>query len=287
MHRESEPALEFGAFVYSEGTEYGGIVDGMKTGTNENTITYSGRTWHGILNSKVIEPDAGEAYYIVSGDAHAILSALIARLGLSGLFTVEESASAITVKSYKFNRYCKAYDGICKMLKNSGAKLQMKWEKRSVVLSVVPVVDYSNAPIDGDIADLSVEQYKNKVNHLICLGSGELAEREIIHLYVNQFGKIGDVQYYTGLDEVTDVYDYSNVQSAEELRESAIDHFEKLLDIDKADISIPESMDLIYDIGDFVGASETRSKINVKAAVTQKIVKIKNGAISTEYKTGG
>lgn len=284
---ENEPILQFGSCVYIEGTEYGGIVDGVETGSDSNTITYSGRTWHGILNSKIIEPDAGEDYYTVSGDAHVILSALIDRLGLSGLFTVDETASTVTVKTYKFNRYCPAYDGIRKMLKSAGAKLQIRWEKRSVVLSVVPVVDYTTAPIDGDVADLTVKLHNNKVNHLICLGTGELSERQVIHLYVNQFGKIGTVQYYTGLDEVTDVYENTSVQTTEELLEGGIERLEELMDIDKAEISIPQTIDLTYDIGDLVGASETRSGISVKAAVTQKIVQIKNGTISTDYKTGG
>ena len=67
------PILESGAMTYIEGTEYGGIVDGRKTTTNGETITYVGRTWHGILNSKIIEPDTGEDYLVVSGDANEVM----------------------------------------------------------------------------------------------------------------------------------------------------------------------------------------------------------------------
>lgn len=282
----NEPVLEFGAFAYIEGTEYGGIVDGIKTSTNGNTITYTGRTWHGILNSKVIEPDPGENYLVVKGDAHEILTMLIDRLGLGGLFTVAD-APGVTIKTYKFHRYCMAYDGIIDMLGDNGAKLKMSFENRSVRLSAVPLADYTDAPVDGDIATLKVEQYTHKTNHMICLGKGDLAEREVIHLYVDQFGKIGDVQYYTGLDEVAETYDNSSAESSEDLRDGGVSRLKELMKADKAEISLPENESLSFDIGDIVGATEYKSGVRVSATVTQKIVKINNGAVSTDYKTGG
>lgn len=282
-----ENTLEFGAFAYIEGTEYGGVVDSMKSTTNGETIVYGGRTWHGILNSKIIQPDAGADYYTVSGDANVILSTLITRMGLDSLFTVSAELSHITIPTYQFKRYCKGYDGIRDMLASAGAKLHIVWKDRSVVLSAVPIVDYTDAPVDGDIATLTVEQHRQKVNHLICLGAGELAEREILHLYVNQVGKIVDSQYYTGVDEITETYDYSNVESSAELRKGGIEKLTALINTDKAAISVPETLGLSYDIGDIVGASDIKSGVKVSAAVSQKIVKIQNGAIRTDYKTGG
>ena len=280
----NEALLESGAFVYMEGTEYGGMVGGMKTSTNGESITYKGRTWHGIINSKVIQPDAGEDYLVVSGDAHEILSMLIDRMGLSGLFVAAENPSNVNVKKYKFHRYCKGYDGIRDMLEDNGAKLKIAWVDRAIVLSAEPIVDYTDSPIDGDIATLTVERHDKKVNHLICLGKGNLAEREVIHLYVDQFGRIGDVQYYTGVDEYAETYENSN---SEDLRSDGIKKLKELQNSDNAKIALPETEGLFYDIGDIVGASEVRTKVSVSERVTQKIVKINNGVVSTEYKTGG
>lgn len=279
-----EPMLETGAFVYMEGTEYGGMIDGLNASTNSETITYKGRTWHGIMNGKVIQPDSGEDYLVVSGDAHEVLSFLVARLGLSGMFVAAKELSGIYISGYKFARYCKAYDGIRAMLAAFGAKLKIAWQNRYVVLSAEPIVDYTDSPVDGDIATLSVERYDNKVNHLICLGKGELAAREVIHLYTDPFGGIGDVQTSTGLFEITDVFENSN---SEDLRSEGIERFTELLNTDKAEIAIPETEGLTYDIGDIVGATEHKTGISVAAPVTQKIVKIYNGVVSTEYKTGG
>ena len=280
----NETMLESGAFMYMEGTEFGGMVGGLKTSTNGETITYNGRTWHGIMNSKVIQPDTGKDYLIVSGDANEVLSFLITRLGLSGLFVAAEELSGVSISGYQFNRYCKGYDGIRAMLAASGAKLKIVWKDRAVHLSAEPIADYTDSPVDGDIATLTVERHEKKVNHLICLGKGDLAAREVIHLYVDQFGRIGDVQYFTGLDEIVETYENSN---SDNLRSDGITRLTELRNIDKAEIALPETEGLSYDIGDIVGATEYKSGVSVAATVTQKIVKIKNGVVSTEYKTGG
>ena len=279
----AEAMLDYGAFIYMEDTEYGGIVDAKKVITNSESITYMGRTWHGVLNSKIIEPDTGENYCVVSGDANQILSMLIVRMGLSELFTVKKEAAGINIGRYQFQRYCKGYDGIADMLSDNGAKLKIVWKNQSVELSAVPIVDYTKNPIDGDTTTLTVEQHQKKVNHLVCLGKGELSEREVIHLYVDQNGNIGDTKYYTGVDEVTDKYENTN---SEDLRSDGVKRFKELLDNDKAEINLNENDDLAYDIGDIVEASDVQTGVAATASVTQKIVRINNGAISTEYKTG-
>lgn len=279
----SEAKLEYGAYIYMEGTEYGGIVDAKKTKTNSESVTYTGRTWHGILNSKVIEPDPGDDYFIVSGDANDVLSALIERMELSDLFTAKDVAAGIDIAKYQFHRYCKGYDGIVDMLSENNAKLKIEWENRCVKISAIPLNDYSDYPVDGDIATLTVEQHDKKVNHLVCLGGGELSERVVIHLYANQNGDIVDEQYYTGLDEIAETYDYAN---SENLRADGIKKLKELRDNDKAEIKLPEDGELTYDIGDIVQASDVNTGVVATASVTQKIVKINNGTISIDYKTG-
>lgn len=280
---KTEAKLEPKSFVYIEGTEYGGIVDARRTTTSENSVTYKGRTWHGILNSKVIEPNSGLNYLVVSGDANSILRSLISRLGLAGRFVVAEESSGISITGYQFHRYCKGYDGIRAMLAANGAKLKIAWRDRAVHLSAVPIVDYTENPVDGDVATLTVERNETKVNHLICLGRGELSEREVVHLYVGEYDNICDEQFYTEMDEVADVYENTN---SEDLRSDGIKRLKELRDNDKAELDLQESNSPAYDIGDIIGASDVESGISVSSAVTQKIVRINNGAISTEYKTG-
>jgi len=199
-----EKPIEYGAVIYIEGTEYGGIIDGAETSTNGDTVTYFGRTWHGVLNSKIIVPAAGADYYTASGDVVFIVDTLIYDLSLGGLFYTTWEASGVTVNNYKFKRYCAGYDGIRDMLTSAGAKLLISWnaQARKVQLDCAPAVDYSQNPVDGDMAQLKVTQNAQKVNHLICLGKGELSAREVIHLYADASGNIGDTQTYSGINEV-------------------------------------------------------------------------------------
>ena len=282
---KSEPMLEDGALIYIEGTEYGGMVGGMKSNTEDETRVHLGRTWHGILNGKVICPDAGQDYLVVTGDANEVLAVLIDRLGLSALFSARSAKSGVNINGYKFARYVHGYDGLRAMLTSKAAKLKMAWVGSSVELYAEPVVDYTDQPVDDDEAALSVERYSTKVNHLICLGQGDLKDRQVIHLYVDQFGQIGDVQYFTGLDEVTAVYDYSSVESLDELRAGGIEYLTEQRNVDQVSLTVYEGSDLEYDIGDIIGGTDNTTGNTAKAAVTQKIVKINNGVVSVDYKT--
>ena len=275
-----------GFFLYIEGTEYGGIIDSIRIDTEFSLLTYMGRTWHGILESKVIEPNAGEGYLVMDGEANEQLAFLVERMGLGALFCVSEEDSGIEVSNYKMNRYIEGYTGIRKMLKASGAKLHISFKNGMVELSAVPLVDYSNdEQFDEDQIDFLVTKHHRPINHVICLGRGELAEREVIHLYADESGNISDVQVFTGLDEVTAKYDFSSVESSEELRQGGIDIIKESWASDEVSISF-DSDASVYDIGDIVGAKELTTGIEVAANITKKIVKIQSENITISYKVG-
>ena len=97
--------LTFGSLVYVDGTEYGGIVDdvGSDTTGRIHKAVYGGRTWHGVLEGRVLRPDRGADYLSVSGEANAVLLQLVHRMGLAELFAVDASDSGIRV-GYRFAR---------------------------------------------------------------------------------------------------------------------------------------------------------------------------------------
>lgn len=218
-----------GFFVYVKDTEYGGIIDSICPDTEKNVLKYKGRTWHGILENKVIEPGEGEDYLIVSGDANDVLSVLIEKLGLNGLFCVEETESGILISNYQFKRYVKGYTGIRKMLSSVHAKLEMRFENKKLTMKAMPVYDYSiDEEWDESQIDFQIEKNYRPVNHLICLGSGDLKERNVIHLFTDENGGVQpyavtdnpykDSDYITdksnqilkGEKEVAETYDYNN-----------------------------------------------------------------------------
>jgi len=272
-------------FLYIEGTEYGGIIDGIKSDTTNEEVVYHGRTWHGILNSKIIEPNAGEAYLVISGEANSVISSLLTRLHLTDLFEASSEDSGLTISGYKMNRYIGGYDGIIKMLKAVNAKLMIKFQDGKAVLSAEPIQDYTqDGEIDSDLINLNIKQTVNKVNHLICLGQGELEERLVLHIYADADGNISQTQTIFGTAEYSAVYDYSSVESEEELFASGKEKLKELWQQDDIDADINEADDS-YDVGDLVGATDHITGIRITVPVTKKIVTIKNGVVAVNIKT--
>ena len=227
----SEHCMEPGCVVYAENTEYGGIIDTLNPNTKDSTLTYKGRTWHGILNSKVLEPDAGEDYLILSGEANSVLKEIITRLKLNDVFSVSEEDSGIEIIHYQCSRYPCAYDEIRKMLYEFMGKLTINCQMKTVLLSVSPLYDYSaDEEWDANQLDFTIEKNYHPVNHLICLGGGDLKDRHVIHLFTDENGGIQPYSFYDNpyqdadyildkrnqilkeQEEVVEVYDYGNAQ---------------------------------------------------------------------------
>lgn len=270
--------------VYIEGTEYGGVVDAIEVDTETKTIKYKGRTWHGILNSKCIEPASGQNYYTASGDANTVLDTIITKLSLSGLFSASSSSSGITISSYQFKRYCMGYDGIRDMLQSVGAKLHVEWSDGSVVLSAVEIDSYEDDELDSDHIGLKIQRTYNPVNHMICLGSGTLSNRTVINLYCDADGTISTTQSITGLDEVVYVYDYPNVESSDDLLAEGKKKLKELNGADVVEMNLDSTFS--FDIGDIVHAEDITTGIAVERRVIKKIVTINNDRLTVNYKVG-
>ena len=224
---------EKGFFLYAEGTEYGGIIDKIRVNTEKDEVTYKGRTWHGVLENKVICPDEGQDYLLLHGEANAVLQQIINRIGLSDLFTASTDDSGITVLAHQVNRYSYAYTAIKKMLKEFDGKLRIRWVNGMVELSALPIVDYSqDEEFDTSQVDFTVEKDYLPVNHIICLGQGDLAERAVIHVFTDENG---GVQPYATVDEPVKDADYILDESQKVMTGS--DEVVQVLDYPSAEIT--------------------------------------------------
>lgn len=276
-----------GYFLYAEGTEYGGVIDDLGSDTAAEEVTYMGRTWHGILNSKIIEPDPGTAYLILTGEANHIIHQLIERLSLSELFIASEENSGLFISGYKMNRFIPAYDGIRKMLATVAGKLCFAFHAGKVVLSAMPRGNYTQtSEIDSDMVNFKAVRRYRPVNHLICLGQGELEARQAIHLYKDAAGRISKHQSLFGMLERTAVYENTNAESLEELEREGLEQFGKLTQSDEMRVSL-NADDTCYDISDLIGAVDNVTGIAVTTEIVKKIVTIKKGDITISYETGG
>lgn len=283
------------------GTEYGGIINRIKNNTGSSKVTISGSTWRGMLSKKIIQPSSGEDYKTVSGDANSIINALICD-EFDEVF-VCDGESGILFNNYRFDRYVDTLFGVEKMLLSQNARLNISYNSGKendigyVEISAVKIEDYSDEieySQDGTLAYLSFsfEEYAGGVNHLICLGKGELKDRTVVHLYVQENGTIGNTQFYKGKDEIVSVYDYSSVESIEELTEKGTEQLQKLMSYKTMDMDIyNKSLSGIrgvqdISIGDIVGGRDFDTGIYLSKQITQKIIKVKDGKESIEYKVG-
>lgn len=223
----SEHCMDYGYYIYAENTEYGGIVDTIIVDNGNQIVKYQGRTWHGILAKSVILPDGD--YITVTGEANQILADLIERQGLNDIFDVSLEDSGIEIAEYSF-RYIDVYSGILNMLREYQGKLSMNWQDGKILLSCQLAIDFTNND-DWDSSQLEFEISQNNrpVNHLICLGQGNMSDRAVIHLFTDEDGNIQeyasenpmeDSDYITdtsnivltGINEVAEVYDYSSAE---------------------------------------------------------------------------
>jgi hypothetical protein len=281
----SNHVCESGSVVYIEGTEYGGIVEGIRVETSGEKIVYMGSTWHGLLESKIIEPDAGKDYLVLSGDANFVLAALIERMGLSELFAAKNEPSGLEIKNYSMNRYIEGYSGIKKMLATVNGKLKFRFAEGFVIVSAERLIDYSqDDEFDSDQIDFVIEKKFKPTNHMICLGKGELKDRTVIHLYADAKGNISHTQSLFGLDERTDTYDNANAESEEELEKGGIEALQTAWNEGELQLDLDATSS--YDIGDIVGAREIITGITMSKPIAQKIVTIERDIIKITHKVG-
>lgn len=283
IDRNSKIRLEDKALVYIEGTEYGGKITGIGTNTGEDVITYKGMTWHGLLNAHVLGPDSGQDYLVLSGEAHTVIRSLIERMNLQDIFTAPMTSSGINI-NYQV-RYEYGYFAILAMLTASSAKLKMTYDNGMVVLSAEAIEDYSETnELDTTQIELEIDKDYLPVNHLVCLGEGELKNRIVLHFYADANGNVSTTQSLFGADENTLIYDYTNADS-NELSEKGQEKLKELQNCDTVKVDIPEGR--VLDIGDLVGAIDPITGIYVATEVTYKTVTISsNGLVNIAYKVG-
>ena len=285
------PELGFSSYIYILGTEYGGIVGEILTDTTLDYVEVKGLTWRGLLHYKVIEPPTGSDYKKVSGEVNQVLKPLIEPV-FSRLYVVSAENTGVTVSNYQFDRYCTLLDGIEKMLKSKGYRLRLRFQRDQgepgyLFIESVPIRDYSNEiELSKDMRlNYTMDDKRNGVNHLIVTGKGELQNRNVFHLYVQKDGSVGKKQYYTGLEEITAVYENTSTET-ENLEEKAIEHLQKLMNTKTFKMDVAK-LGLHVEIGDIVGGRDYLTGMYMSKPVENIIYEIIDDVESITYKLEG
>lgn len=286
-------SIEYGSRVFSPDTEYGGIVREISTDTSANVIRAKGDTWRGMMTKKIIQPLSGQDYAVASGELNSIIKDKI-ETEFPGLFYGVAVDTGVAVNNYQFDRYCTLHAGLVKMLKSVGYRLNIRYQEGDVGMAgyvrveAVPINDLSSEYVltNDNNMNFTTDDNRRGINHLICLGKGELKDRLVIHLYTDQNGAISQTQqYFKGMEEITAIYD-SNGSEREDLIKNGI----KELEAKKSSMSYNMTMTKLegnIDLGDIVGGKDYLTGISVKKPIGRKIWTISSGKEKIVYKLEG
>lgn len=283
--------LTFSSLIYIMGTEYGGIIGEVLTDTTLDYVELKGLTWRGRLAKKIIQPPVGSDYKVVSGELHTVMKSLI-ELEFDGLFVVSQRDTGVSVSNYQFDRYCTLLDGLTKMLKSKGYRLQLTFRREQnepgyLYIEAVPIVDYSNRiELSRDCQlNYTMDDKRDGVNHLIVTGKGELQDRNIFHLYVQKNGSIGKTQYYTGLQEIVEVYENTSTET-DELEETSREKLQKLMNKKTFKMDVA-ALGIDVNIGDIVGGRDYLTGMYMAKPVENITYELIDDVESKTYKLEG
>lgn len=293
IHRDSwGNEYEYGGYIFEPGTEIGGRIGRIYTDTALEIVKVCGLTWRGLLNGKIIEPPAGQSYRKVSGELNTVMRSLI-EPEFSGVFTVSQYDTGVSVTNYQFDRYCTLLEGIVKMLRSKGYRMQIKYQEETlgpgyVLVEAVPVVDFSEEiELSQDsMLDFQLNDIRNGYNHMIIAGKGELTDRNVFHLYAWPDGSIRKTQYYKGIEENTYLYDNTSAET-EEVEEKAREEFKKIMNRQEFGMNTA-ALALDVSIGDILGGRDYLTGIYMSKPVSNMIYTTDdNGTVSIEYQLEG
>ena len=285
------PELTFSSLIYIMGTEYGGIIGEVLTDTTLDYVELKGLTWRGRLAKKIIQPSTGSDYKTVSGELHTVMKSLIEPV-FDGLFVVSQEDTGVTISSFQFDRYCTLYDGLVKMMKSVGYRLKLTFRREQnepgyLFVEAVPIVDYSNRiELSRDCRlNYTMDDKRDGVNHLIVTGKGELQDRNVLHLYVQKNGSIGKTQYYTGLQEIAEVYENTSTET-DELEETSREKLQELMNKKTFKMDVA-ALGIDVDIGDIVGGRDYLTGLYMAKPVENITYELINDVESKTYKLEG
>lgn len=272
--------------IYIPGTEYGGIIKYIRSATNTGRIEVKGFTWRGYLDKRIIVPPAGADYYMASGELNSVIRALVDIPG----FVVPQINTGVTV-NYRFGRYVTVAQGLQAMLQTVGYRLDIKYIQTQtggyVQVQAALAGNYGDAIeySQDSMIDFASTDNQMGVNHLICLGKGELKDRLVVHLYTDKDGNISTTKTITGIDEVVATFENSGAEE-DTLTDTGKKRLKELRSGKSFTASIKDVEQELF-LGDTVSGVDYITGNSVTKPIADKIVKRTSGVISIDYKIEG
>lgn len=264
---------EISCIVYVEGEEFGGEISGSELDIAANTITYTGRTWRGCLDQWIIEPPTGQDYLVVSGN----LADSLRLLPMGPWINVENTD--YSGNTFQFNRYITTFQGASNLLTAAESDLRLRFSFEAdgyggqANLSIIAARDRrSEIEVSQDYNDqiqLKITRTGDTPRHLICLGEGELKDREVIHLYADENWQVSTTPIAGAYPVAT--YEFS---SSDSLLADGMKHFEEEIhNHEQIEVNI-NGLDI--QLSDIIGGKDILTNETVSAEITTILWRVQN-----------
>lgn len=283
----NEIPINEGHYIYSPGTEWGGVVTMISHNTEDGTITVQGPTWRGLLMQKRIRPASGQGYRTYTNvDANQLIRNVIGS-SYGSLITVTSVTAGTNVSaSFRYETYA---HGLESALRSVGMRLNIAYDQTipGVMLSAKPVNDWSDTvEISQDYNVNFVSQIGNVelANHCLALGSGELADRTVLDVW-----RVGNTCYterpasITDATERTVLLDYPNAEDSTDLLKSAVERLQETAP--SQSITVDQlRIDMSAELGDKIPVRDRLTGLTATSEITSKILNITDGITTISVK---
>ncbi len=271
--------------IHIDGTQWGGIVYERLSDTAVNgLLEWRGRTWHGLLYDRVLIPDSGAAYNYASGTVAECITDLINRLGLSPLYAV--GVCPVQTVSYQYKRYPNGWAALVDMLASVGLRPAFSVARENGVVQVrvgAEAIQTLGEVADGEVADIELDAIFTPYNHIIGLGQGELAQRDVIHRYADANGVISATKTITGNAERVLVYDNPSAEH-QDLIDGAVERLEKEQGQGTVKVTLDGDEDAA--LCDYVIGYDQRVDARVTTQISKLIVNVDDGVMTVSVEAG-
>lgn len=271
--------------VYADGTEAGGRVEGYKLQTSRTgrLLKWTGSTWAGVLEKRLLWPGRGQDYLTFSGDANGLLRWAVARLGLGGLFRVPDGEAGIAVSWRCLRDEPDAWTNLRLALRSAGARMKAEWSHGSCSLSAEAVVDWTDR-VDTDLVDFDLTGDLLPPNRLLIAGEGELAARAWADVYANARGAVSTSQSLTGSYQV-DYFHDSNGTAAVDLIAEGSKKLSELQSQGSVEVTVRDGWE--PGLGDLVTGSDRSLGVSVTAEITGRRTRATGAGAAVTYTADG
>ncbi len=133
---------------------------------------------------------------------------------------------------------------------------------------------------------LNTESSSRKYNHVIALGQGEMLERTVVELWLLPDGSVTDDPAAEGVpaeeEYSTLLYDYSAVESEDELRRAAAKKLRGAAGSDSLELELFD-YDGSLRLGDIVSAKDELTGMTARLSVSGTLLKLTAGGVSLRH----